>query len=264
MIRQVVAGYAYWPYCGAPPSPATLATRWNLDPLLLGALALVLLAYLALTAWGAPTGAFRTWRRIAFAGGWTVAALALTSPLCALSVSLFAARAAQHMILAILAAPLIALGWPLAPRRTVQPLVPAILFAAALWFWHAPGPYRATFQGEIPYWLMHLGILGSAVWLWIDLLEARQAPAGLAASAALTTVQMALLGAAITFAKSPLYAPHLTTTAAWGLTPMEDQQLGGLIMWAPSGLVFTIGLLLIFAGLLERSRARAPRTMASA
>jgi putative membrane protein len=69
-------------------------------------------------------------------------------------------------------------------------------------------------------------------------------------------VQMGLLGALITFAGEPLYAPHLLTTAAWGLTPLEDQQLGGLIMWAPAAAVYLVAALLV-AGRWLRDETRA-------
>src|SRR5690606_23249383 len=70
------------------------------------------------------------------------------------------------------------------------------------------------------------------------------APAAVAALLA-TMVQMGLLGALITFAGQPLFAPHLTTTAAWGLTPLADQQLAGLIMWAPAAGVYLLSALVL-------------------
>ena len=59
---------------------------------------------------------------------------------------------------------------------------------------------------------------------------------------------MALLGATITFAGRPLYAPHEFTTFAWGLTPLQDQQLGGAIMWIPAGAVFVAAILFPLGG----------------
>ena len=63
---------------------------------------------------------------------------------------------------------------------------------------------------------------------------------------------MSLLGAVLTFAPSPLYAPHLLTTAAWGLRPLDDQQLGGVLMWVPAGVIFTGALVLSLARLFAR------------
>ena len=62
-----------------------------------------------------------------------------------------------------------------------------------------------------------------------------------------------LLGALITFAGSPLYAPHWLTTQAWGFSPMEDQQIAGLVMWAPAAAAY----LLVAVTILYRSLARA-------
>jgi putative membrane protein len=56
---------------------------------------------------------------------------------------------------------------------------------------------------------------------------------------------MGALGALITFAGEPLYAPHFATTLAWGLTPLEDQQAGGLIMWAPAAGAYLAAALIL-------------------
>jgi putative membrane protein len=53
-----------------------------------------------------------------------------------------------------------------------------------------------------------------------------------------TTLQMGFLGALLAFAPAPLFAVHAFTTAPWGLTTLEDQQLGGVIMWIPAGGIF--------------------------
>jgi len=50
-------------------------------------------------------------------------------------------------------------------------------------------------------------------------------------------IENGFLGALLTFSGRPLYAAYLPTTAAWGLTPLEDQQIGGLGMWIPAGLI---------------------------
>ncbi|MBV9512038.1 MAG: cytochrome c oxidase assembly protein [Caulobacteraceae bacterium] len=241
-------------YCGAPPAPGELAHRWNLDPVLIIALIALGLIY---SIW-APKGA----RHGAFYSGWTLTALLLVSPLCAFSVALFSARVAQHMLLVTLAAPLIAWARPgfERPALVPRPLLAAALFAGALWFWHAPGPYAATFRGPAVYWTMHLTLFGSAVWLWAALFEAagERLGAGVAAIA-LTSLQMGLLGAVITFAARPLYAPHLLTTEAWGLSPLQDQQLGGVVMWIPAGTILAAGLAFAFAQAFRRAEVRALR-----
>jgi putative membrane protein len=246
-------GYA--PYCGAPPVPAALAQRWNLDPVLLVALLAAALAYAVYTrAWtdrGHPS-------RAAFYTGWAVATLSLISPLCALSVSLFSARVGQHMVLAAVAAPLIALGMPRLRLLGGGALLATAAFGAILWFWHAPVLYRATFDGPVIYWLMHLTLFGSAVWLWAEILAARHGRLGHAFTAlSATGLQMGVLGAVLTFAPKAIYAVHAVTAPAWGVTALQDQQLGGVIMWVPAGLIIVTGLVLTLASAMGRTGSRA-------
>ncbi len=75
-----------------------------------------------------------------------------------------------------------------------------------------------------------------------------------------TAVNTALLGAFLTFARTPWYAAYGATTAAYGLTPLEDQQLGGLVMWIPGGVVYVVAVLVIAARVFRRPPAAlAPR-----
>jgi len=201
-----------------------------------------MLTLLALLAWGW----FASPHRGALLAGVGVLALALLSPLCALAVALFSARVAQHIAVVLTAAPLLALG--LATRAPSAPIA-AAGFAAALWIWHLPGPYAWTFASHAGWWAMHATLLLSAIWLWQSLLRAR-AEAALAAGLA-TAAQMGGLGAFLTFAPRPLYAPHALSTFPWGLSALEDQQLGGLLMWVPGGT--------LFAGLALLAVARALR-----
>ena len=254
VLSFVAAGRVLTPYCGAPPTPANLAARWNLDPVLITCLFLLAGAYLVGARRSLPL-----WRRGAFMAGWLLASLALVSPLCALSVALFSARVGQHMVLTTLAAPLLALGAPdrVLGRRAGASVMAAGAYAAALWYWHAPGPYATTFESVIVYWTMHLTTIAAAVWLWTALInEAGERLAACAGAILLTTVQMGLLGALITFARAPLYWPHAFTTTPFGLSPLEDQQLGGVLMWVPAGLIFVVGLCLAFGEAMRRAEAR--------
>ncbi|HEY6452816.1 MAG TPA: cytochrome c oxidase assembly protein [Steroidobacteraceae bacterium] len=224
---------SHLPYCGSPPVPGELLTRFNLDPVLIALLLLLGAAHFAISR---TAGA----RRCAL-GGWLAAAAAFISPLCALSVSLFSARIAQHMILVLLAAPLIALALPRASARLAGRTLwsATAVFFAALWFWHMPLPYEATFNSTGVYWMMHLTLFGSAIVLWRQLLQhGVERTAETLAAAALSSMQMGLLGAVLTLASHPLFAWHLTTAGAWGLTPLQDQQLGGTLMWVPGILLF--------------------------
>lgn len=208
-------------YCGPAPAPSEWLARWNLDPLLLAALAAVSLLALS----GRIDGLRR--RPAALALG--VLFLAFVSPLCALSSALFSARVVHHLLLIAVAAPLIAAALP--RSRPGGLAVWTAAHAAILWLWHAPGPYGWGLASDAAYWLMQVSLLGSGVMFWRAV---RGASAPLATVAVLVSmVQMGLLGALITFAAQPLYAPHATTTLAWGLSALQDQQIAGLIMWAP-------------------------------
>ena len=214
-------------------------------------------------------------RKAAFYGGWLIAALALISPLCPLSVSLFSARVAQHMMLILLAAPLVVAGRsasalaaafgvaaPCARWTRATPLGAAVVFALLLWFWHAPAPYAMTFTSTFVYWSMHLSVFGAALCLWHGLLEGQGASViAKLASGLLSSAQMGFLGALITLAPRAVYAPHALTTAAWGLTPLEDQQLGGILMWVPGCLVFLAFALLALLPALSETETRAYRSV---
>jgi putative membrane protein len=233
------------PYCGIPPDSGTLFERFNLDPVLIGTLLFLATTHLA--------QARRRSDRVLIISGWSIAALALVSPLCALSVALFSARVAQHMTLILIAAPLLALALPDAARhhRRMGIWGATTAFFLALWFWHMPGPYGATFQSTPIYWSMHLSLFGSAVWLWREILQGGQRyTVDIVAAGALTSMQMGLLGAVLTLAGHPLFFNHLTTTQVWGLSPLEDQQLGGVFMWVPGIALF------LWAGLRSLERMR--------
>lgn len=216
------------PYCG--PAPEAGDWRWNPDPLLL----LVMAAATALIV-------LRTGGR---ERGFGLAAMAVlgvsfVSPLCALSSALFSARTVHHVLLVGVAAPLLAAALP---RRRCGPLVLATLVqAVVLWVWHAPAAYAAALSNDGLYWLMQLSLLGSSVWFWA---AARTASAPAAVVGLLAAMLgMGLLGPVLTFAGQAIYGPHAYSTLAWGLTPLEDQQAAGLIMWAPAAGLYLLAAL---------------------
>ena len=97
-----------------------------------------------------------------------------------------------------------------------------------------PIPYDLTFASTDLYWTMHITLFGSAVLLWRELLDHPPQWTGqVLAAGALTFVHMGLLGAVLTLADRPLFTRHLVSTYAWGLSPLQDQQLGGSLMWVP-------------------------------
>lgn len=214
-------------YCGPAAIPEDFWTRWNTDLLLI-----VALAALALVVARGRSADARA--------GWVAIALALiifVSPLCALASALFSARVLHHVLLVAAVAPLLARAFPL--TRLASPPLAVLVGANAviLWLWHAPAPYAWGLASVPAYWLMQASLLGSAWLLWrAVLLPAQSGPALVALVA--TIGQMGLLGALIVFAPQPLYFVHFASTAPWGLSPLADQQLAGLLMWVPAMLPY--------------------------
>jgi putative membrane protein len=211
----------YIPFCGLPPLPADLWSRWTLDAALLVGLALLLAVGLRVAE-----------HRPRFALGWGIAALLFVSPICAASMALFSARVGQHIALTLLAAPILAAALP-ALRLPALPL--AGLFAVLFWTWHAPAPYQATLESDLAYWAMHISLVGSAVLLFSAL---RAAPMRGLAAAGLTGAQMTLYAMLLTLSPSVWHGWHLATTAPYGLTALADQQLAGGLMWVAGGGLF--------------------------
>jgi putative membrane protein len=226
-------------YCGPAATPEDFWSRWNGDPLLI-AMFVVLAVAVALGAANVRAG----WGAIALMTSIFI------SPLCALSSALFSARVFHHVLLIAAVAPLLALAFPM--RRLVCPplAVPVGVHAAILWLWHAPGPYTWGLASVPAYWLMQTSLIASAWLLWRGIFApTTQFGSGLVALVA-TTAQMGLLAALIVFAPRPLYVVHFSSTAAWGLSPLVDQQLAGLLMWVPAALPYVgVGVWLAWSSL---------------
>ncbi len=216
-------------YCGPPAFPDELWIRWNFEPgLLTGFFAVAVIGALLLRR--ATQG-----RQLAFSGAWLIAAVLFMSPLCALTVSLFSARVGHHVLLTMGVAPLLALALPAHWGRWMGLMLPLVVSTVALWLWHSPDIYTSAFNNPALYWAMQLSLLGSFTWLWLGLIRSA-APMASGLSALTSAIQMGMLGALLVFAANPLYVPHYSTTLAFGLSPLDDQQLGGLIMWVPANL----------------------------
>lgn len=237
------------PYCGAPPLPQDLMSAWNLDPILLAAFAAAGFGYATLLQ--REGGHATVHRPLCFAAGWLVLLVAFVSPLCNLTSALFSARVAQHLLTIQVAAPLLVLAWPAGAvrwpgwaRTLARPLgIPEIawgLFGVSLWVWHLPGPYMAALRWDAILWTMHITLLVGALAAWRTVLVPGDAAARARGvlSALGTSVHLAMLAALLIFAPEPLFPYHLTTTAAWGLSPLADQQLGGLIMGVIGSLAY--------------------------
>lgn len=261
-------------HAGHTVTPTNLWDEWHIDPLVAVLLVVGIVAYFR---WEPDSR-----RRSAFSAGIALVAAALISPLDAISESLASVHMVQHMLLTLLAAPLIAWSRPLeamlrssprsarkivgrwrrqtglTPARTDLLRHPVLAFAAhagTLWFWHAALFYEAALTHLPIHALQHVTFLFTAVWMWSTVLGGMWSPRVSLGTGILalfgTSLQGVLLSAMLTFAVSPWYEPYRSTAPLWGLDPLSDQQLAGLIMWIPAGLVYiaaALGLLMRWMG----------------
>ena len=153
-----------------------------------------------------------------------------------------------------------ATAWQRTWRAITAPFVAWLIHAVVLWGWHVPFLFQATLEREWIHALQHASFFGSALLFWWAILHGRERAAGSGAAVLYlftTALHSSLLGALLTFAGTVWYPVYNGTTASWGLTPLEDQQLGGLIMWVPAGLVYIVAALALFAAFLRESGSRA-------
>jgi cytochrome c oxidase assembly factor CtaG len=269
---------------GKPHNWNDLIRAWSFEPLVV--ISLTITALLFIIGFQRNRRSIRTWEAICFAVGWLALFVALVSPVHAWGQVLFSAHMTQHEILMLVAAPLLVLGRPLVTflwalplewsrslgkaakiqalnrlwRTFTIPLVAWLVHAVALWIWHIPLLFEAVLHNESVHTAQHLSFFVSALLFWWALIHGPQGAMGYGAAVLYlftTSVHSGVLGALITLAGSVWYPSYVGLTGSWGLTPLEDQQLGGLIMWIPAGLVYVIAGLALFAGWLREADVRA-------
>lgn len=186
------------------------------------------------------------------------ALVALGPPLEPLTEELFSAHMVQHMIFVLVVAPLVVASRALAGR------VPGILrstwvvFAAhalALWAWHLPALYDAAMDSLPLHLIEHLCFLVTAVLFWNVVLNASGDRFKRVALVFGTALQSGALGVVIAFAGSVIYRSHVASARDWDMTPLEDQQLAGAIMWVPPGVVYLCVMVALLAKALSASDA---------
>jgi putative membrane protein len=258
---------------------------WSVEPVALGLLLISILTY-ALGRWRmspiqrsaiAPPP-----RLLAYAGAVAVLVAALFSPIDARADKSFAWHMAQHLLLMLGAAPLLALSnthlvalfaLPRGKRRhagrivsrtpgvraggsnRLAPIVAALLFALGLWLWHAPRLYEEALENEQLHTLEHLTFLITAAVFWRMVATSgnRRLDAGTAiVLVTLVGLQGNLLAALITLAPVPLYS-------SYAAQPLLDQQIAGLLMWVPAGLIYLSATIVAIARLVAHVPHRHPR-----
>ncbi|SDS46355.1 putative membrane protein [Bradyrhizobium canariense] len=232
-------------YCGPAALPDDLWTRWNLDPLLIA----ILVALAIVVGRGRSADA-----RAGF-GAIGLILIIFVSPFCAMSSALFSVRVLHHVLLIAAVAPLLALAFPQRRAGSLPIVVLVVAHAVVLWLWHTPGLYTWGLASVPAYWLMQISLLGSAWLLWRSILAPSQSGPAIIALVA-TIGQMGLLGALLVFAPRPLYLVHLASAASWGLAPLIDQQLAGLLMWVPAMLPYLgVGIWIAWSSLRSSEAA---------
>jgi putative membrane protein len=250
---------------GSHLAPQELWSAWTADPVIIAGLLLATWAYLRGRSRGRARAA-ETWRARYFAGALAALAIALLSPLDALSGALASAHMVQHLLLTLVAAPLLVLsapgarllrGSPSAVRRAMTPwrrrlrLAPVahalrhpgaawLLHVGTFWAWHAAVLYDAAIEHPAVHALEHATFLVTGLLFWRTVIGIRAArvPAGLGVLLVFgMAMSSALLSVLLTFGRSPWYSAYATTTHPWGLEPLADQQLAGALMWVPAGFV---------------------------
>jgi putative membrane protein len=275
-----------------PSSAGDLWTAWTIEPGVVFTIAVLGIWYALGIAefreaglWGR---AFKRWQAWSFAAGLISLVIALMSPLDALGSVLFSAHMTQHEVLMLAAAPLLVLGRPIPvflkalPRNwrvrllrigrwsILRPithflgnaLVAWFLHGIILWVWHLPFLFNATIDHDWVHALQHICFLGSALVFWWAVFDGHSKKMGYGVAVLYifsTAVHSGVLGAMLSFARNPWYSVYAHSTHAWGLAPVEDQQLGGLIMWIPASAVYIAAGLIVFAGWLRESDLRASR-----
>ena len=269
-------------HAGTPVAPHDVWRAWNLDPVLVSGLLLSVWAYGRGRA--VPHEPVSPWRQRCFVAALAALAVALVSPLDALSGALASAHMVQHVLLMLVAAPLLAVSAPLAvllrgspavvreatgrwrlalepggggSRAWCHPVVVWLLHVGALWFWHASVPYSAALENHVIHVVEHASFLVSGVLFWrvvIGPLGGDRVSNGYGVLLIFTmALQSVFLSALLTFARAPWYPPYAATTAPWGLDPLADQQLAGVVMWIPAGLVYVCTALALLATWIKAS-----------
>jgi putative membrane protein len=291
--RSQVAAVASVALLSATPSWAlektgrSLSNDWTWPPFIVISLVLTATLYgIGVTRMQRRTAHRRSllWRILWFALGWISLVIALDSPLHELGEQLFWVHMTQHEILMLISAPLLVLGqplvaflWALAPSwrdraatlarekavRTLwasfsAPVSAWLLSALALWTWHIPWLFDQTLRSNWIHSAQHTTFLVTAIIFWWPLAN-RISTIGYGGGLAYvftTILHTSVLGALLTFAPRPWYSSYITTAPAWGLTALEDQQLGGLIMWIPAGTLLLIVALFLLVKWMNESQTR--------
>jgi putative membrane protein len=245
---------------GQNPETLPFAPEWSIHPsvvigvVLFGALYFYCIGPLRRRHGLGPPA--EPWRPLCFALGLVVMLVSLNGPIHDLSDSyLFSVHMAQHLLLTMVLPPLLIAGMPgwlvdaaaRAPlvrgvaRILTHPVVAGALFSGVLLVWHTVDAYDLMMRNHNVHVVTHLTFMITAVLLWWPVTSASAVLPRLSSGMGmlylfLVQIPMQILGAIITFADAPLYRWYFSAPRTWGLSPLDDQKLGGLLMWIPGNL----------------------------
>lgn len=279
---------------GAPLDRAVNGSDWNFDAALL--LNLILVGWLYARGWrtlrqrGGNLRGLKSWQPWCLVAGGGVLVAVLISPWDPLSEQLAWAHMVQHMVLMTIAAPLVVLAkpeliclWGLSARGRSQlgrlfsrrgglhalaevsraPLLMWVVYAVVTWGWHVPVLYDAAVRKPWVHDLQHASFFLAAVLYWRTLIDPlsrrRLVPVLAVVSLFATTLHTTVLGVLMTIAPRVWYPVYETRAPLWGLSPLEDQQLAGLIMWMPACAAYLLAAIVLLMMQLE-STARGEST----
>ena len=211
-----------------------------------------------------------------FGAGLFILFLTLQSPLDTISdTTLFSAHMTQHILLALIVPACLLLGlpsdWASAPYELPfigrilsilsHPIVAALIFNGVLWIWHLPGLYEGALRDENVHIVQHLTFIAVGTLLWLPILHhvPPKRSIGYLTKIALLFFSMlssSILAAMITFAPEVIYPFYGNASLAFGLTPLADQQLAGVIMWIPGGAIFLLAISVTFFAWLNNEERK--------
>jgi putative membrane protein len=263
------------------------APGWSFEPLVVVPLALLLIVFLIGRWQLARRSSLPRRRSFLFLGGWLVLSLALVSPLHEGGERSFTLHMAEHELIMLAATLLLAashvggvLAWglpatmrralggswkaPLASlwKRLTEPVTATIVQAVVMWAWHAPALFNRALDQPVWHVAQHLSFVLASLLFWSAMLDPRRGGYLLSAACLFATSLIeGALGALMALSASPWYAAYAAMgMSGIGLDPVSDQQLAGLIMWIPGGLVHGGAALVLVYLWLKASDQPAPAT----
>lgn len=281
-ISALVLALAVRPAAAHGAQPHASMLVWSFDPWVVTPIVIAGLLH--------AFGSFRLWQRsrnsqgitgrpaLIWWAGWLVLAVALVSPVHFIGEHLFALHMIEHELVMAVSAPLLVLSRPVGvllwgvPRKirhlvrrgmtekhlqvawewVTSATVATLMHGAAIWLWHAPLLFEATLADMMLHRQQHLSFFFTALLFWWSMLW--RSDRGVAAwHLFLTMLHTSVLGALIALAPRVVYPVQTGTASEWGLTQLEDQQLAGMLMWVPGGIIYGGAALALLALWIAKS-----------